>query len=552
MTINNLKKNSNYNAISFVFVLQFLFISCAQKSDKIEAPSFKTFKSSLAEKKNRKKSELDPNCKTKICQGLRQEFRYVIYVGKEIYCYWSEKIKETKTDFKSLSTQLENSINDQTSLTDYLVVLQHWAAAFHDGHVNVLPQDLEPIEIFSAPIRLEIFAPATDHEKVIVVKVNNISGVSVGDELLGVDGLPINEVLNVLEKKVSGSTARMRRYNAARKIVDALGTQMGNLSLEIQIKKSNGTVSNLSIFRNIELEEPTAQNSHTPFRPLLSYLPAVKILPGGIGYMRIDGFSGDKAMQELFSKALDRMKATKGLILDLRRNGGGDLSGDAILSRLTSKNIIRYKRSEKINNFILNSRPNNFFLNADSNGDFAAWRDLIVKPAEADKLYKAPVVSLISPYCFSACDTFVASLKSYKLATLIGEGTGGGTGTPLVFDLPISKFKFRYSVIRGKTPDGVDIEGLGTLPDLYKEPVVSDRMQEYKDSQIDYAVSVLNGKLSPIDEEVQDNLVEMDNSNQNPSSALVDVNNSNSSFIDMSPTRFEFKSLQQIQDLDEN
>ena len=138
----------------------------------------------------------DPNC-DHACQDRRTEFRYVAMSAKQIYCYWDLKKADTQTDFDALATSLESQITTQTSLSDYYLLLRQWASAFHDGHVNVMNKpDVTGMEIYTAPIRVEVLAPATDHEKVIVSQVNGAQGVAVGDEITAINGVPIHDALS--------------------------------------------------------------------------------------------------------------------------------------------------------------------------------------------------------------------------------------------------------------------------------------------------------------------------------------------------------------------
>lgn len=436
-----------------------------------------------------------PNC-GELCTKLRTEFRYVVYVGREIYCYWDQKKAETQLDYDALATTLERSITDSTSMSSYFRILRHWASSFHDGHVNVMTQeDMTGLEIYTAPIRIEVMAPATDHEKVIVVKVEGgTPGVSVGDQVLSVNGVPIHDALtDAVTVASSGSTERMRRLVAGRRLVDVLGVDRGSEPWVLSLSTSKGEVKTVSLMRSVEIH-PKPVSDRRAESAEASGVEQLKasVLQGSIGYLRVDGFSGSQD-EFLLDQVMDRLAGTKGLILDLRRNGGGDLSGDRILARLVKNEIVRYRRSERMSPFLLSSRPESFFVPFNPGALFADWHDLKVAPHDK-KHYSQPVVALISPYCFSACDTFSAALKDYQLATLMGEPTGGGTGTPLVFDLPISGLKFRYSVVRGQTPRGNPIEGVGTLPDLYLEPTVEDRIHQ-KDSQLLAAVEFLSSKM---------------------------------------------------------
>ena len=466
-----------------VFTTLVLLSACSQTTSKPGPLSFAAF----TEKEGA--SPLDPSCSGD-CVSKRKEFRYVVYVAKEIYCYWDEKRAETQTDFDALAKSLEQEITSETTSSQYFRILRRWAASFHDGHVNVmLGDDPTSLEIYSAPIRLQVLAPATDHEKVVVV--SGSGKISAGDEVSAINGKPTKEALDAAELLSSGSTSRMRRFFASRRLVDVVGSDLGAEGLTITVGTGGAGVTE-NIPRNIEIDVKPTDAAKTETESTGAELIKASLLPSGIGYLRIDGFSGSQD-EFLLGQAMDRLQNTRGLILDLRKNGGGDLSGNVIISRLAKAQVIRYKRSERMSPFIFASRPDTALLSWGPGSLFADWHDLFVSP---EKHYAGPVIALTSPNCFSACDTFASSLQANGLATIVGEGTGGGTGTPLVFELPVSGLHFRYSVIRGQTAKGLAMEGVGTLPDVVAEPVLSD-LAGKKDSQIEKAIDVLKAKLAP-------------------------------------------------------
>jgi C-terminal processing protease CtpA/Prc len=476
------------------------------------------------------------------CTKLRTEFRYLVYIGKEIYCYWDMKKAETRLDYDALATSLEKSITSETSQGDYYRTLRRWASAFHDGHVNVIAgDDQTALEIFTAPIRVEVLAPATDHEKVIIVKIDeNTRDVAVGDEILLVNGVPVAEALTrAAAESASGSTERMRRFSAGRRLVDVMGVEQGSEPLVLTLKSKKGRTRTVTLARNISVDARPGFTLNSPAKTGTENLSAM-ILPGSLGYLRIDGFSGSQD-EFLFDQLMDRLRGTKGLILDLRKNGGGDMSGDRILARLIDKEIVRYRRSERMSSFLFANRPETFFLEASSGSGFADWHDLKVRPLTSKK-YSQPVIALISPYCFSACDTFSAALKEYQLATFVGEPTGGGTGTPLVFELPISKFLFRYSVIRGVTSRGNSIEGAGTQPDIYLEPTIDDRINN-RDSQLNKAIEILAAKIG-----IPNPLSTPPASSEQSSSLSYPIWNQS---LEFSPTEAENEELRRIVSTDE-
>lgn len=430
----------------------------------------------------------------KDCQNLKTEFRYVVYVGKQIYCYWPEKSAETHINFDAYAKTLEKFITDATTPTLYYSLLRQWAASLHDGHVNVVPkEDQSEIEVYTSGIRLENLASGTDHEKIAVVGIDpslSGKGLKQGDEVVALDGVPVQHALNLAaEGSVSGSTRGMRRFAAVRRLVDGLGMGFGR-PIELEVLR-DGTTLRVQIPRTASLA-PQPDGPGAPDVPSTGVENfKATVLPGGLGYLKISAFLGTQSVF-LLNQAMRRLAHTRGLLIDLRNNGGGDQSGSAILAWLTEQKIARYRVSQKMDHFVLASRPSYFFLPWTPGAEFANWSPVSIVPGP--ERYMGPVVAIANPRCFSACDTFVSALKVHKLATIVGEPTGGGTGSPLIFDLPVSEHQFRYSVVRGLTANGDPIEGVGTIPDVVLEPTLADRATG-TDSQLARALEILMTKV---------------------------------------------------------
>jgi hypothetical protein len=441
------------------------------------------------------------------CQDLRQEFRYVVYVGKQIYCYWDQKQTETGIDYERLATELEAKITDQTTSSQYFTdVLQAWAASLHDGHVNVMAgDDLSSLEILHAEIRLRLLAPGTNHERVIVTASKN-PRIPVGAQITRVNGATVDEAITAAEARQSGSTRRMRRAGAARKLLDAIGMERALEPLQIEfllpaLRAQGRLVASAQVPRVLDLNLPprdagaaggggeanTGEN-----------LVQAQLLPGQIGYLKIDGFMGTR-LAEIFDLRMKQLKNAAALILDLRENGGGNQSGNRILRWLSKEKFVRYSASTRRSDFLLPNRPDLFKLGPDpADNRFWAWEPQEIEPTKEDEGTFAgkPVVALTSPSCFSACDTFASALQTNGLAVIVGEGTGGGTGSPEVFELPVSGLRFRYSVARGQNAKGAPLEGVGTLPDVTAEYAESDLGKDpISDSQTAKAIEVVLARL---------------------------------------------------------
>ena len=470
-----------------LFLMTILLFSCSKNEN--FNPSFEQFSTNLEIKETEECS--------KECIKFKKEFRYIIYVAEKMYCYWDEKQAEYNLDIKKQALELENKITDTTSATSYFLLLTKLAALFKDGHVNVfMKNDMSDLEFYQVDLRLEVLAPGTNHEKLIVSNVGSgITNLKIGTEITNIQGLPWKDYVNEAEKQVSGSTLQMRRKKIGNSIFSVLLEKEGPKSIKVEGLYNNVAVSE-TVTRNLSLYDGAPEENE----PIETGINLIKssILDNNIGYLRIDGFSGSK-LSALLEQTMDRLSGTSGLIIDVRKNGGGNPFENTILARLANKPIVRYFQRINTSDILQALRPNiliDYEIGAEK---LSKIRPRIVKPIEKEKQYNKPVLVLTSASCFSACDTFVSAIKENKLGTIMGETTGGGTGNPQHINLPYSEHTFRFSVAQGFTAVGKKIiEGIGTEPDVLLEPTVEERVQQ-KDKQLQTALEYLSNKLKNSD-----------------------------------------------------
>ena len=146
------------------------------------------------------------------------------------------------------------------------------------------------------------------------------------------------------------------------------------------------------------------------------------IIQNDIGYIAINSFGGKesdyKAIDGQLKNFLD--KNVKGLIIDIRGNGGGsDNYSRLIANRFTDQRRIysyyRYKAGPARN-------------------DFEPWNEKTIGPDGT--LFLKPIALLTNRNVFSSAEDFVLAMKSIPTVKMMGDTTGGGSGNPLVRHLP--------------------------------------------------------------------------------------------------------------------
>jgi hypothetical protein len=180
----------------------------------------------------------------------------------------------------------------------------------------------------------------------------------------------------------------------------------------------------------------------------------------------------------------------KNLILDLRSNGGGDVTMYVKLTRYLrntkfkvadtsyakAKNLAPYSRYIKQGFF---NNVGLFFLTKkqrDGNFHFGYWERHNYYPT-TENHFDGKVYVLINGPTFSASTLFCNAVKGQNNITLVGEETGGGwhgnSGIMIPdITLPITKLRMRLPLFKIVQYNHVAKDGRGVSPDIFIPPTV--------------------------------------------------------------------------------
>ena len=187
----------------------------------------------------------------------------------------------------------------------------------------------------------------------------------------------------------------------------------------------------------------TIELSMTPSRPIYGEWPMGRcdILDSDIGYLRIEQM--DDRLIDRINGCMDEFRDTRGLIVDVRGNGGGTRLPLIVLAGyLTGPdekpwvgNVGRYRTSDRFGRDHLDARymyraddsrwssdqrdviqdlAEDFEPEWDRAEGFSEWHYLVLGRTSSDEefFYDKPVVILSDANCFSATDIFLGVLRS--------------------------------------------------------------------------------------------------------------------------------------------
>ena len=332
-----------------------------------------------------------------------------------------------------------------TRTADYYRELIRFVALLQDGHSNVYPPDELSYRFWSRPgIRTERI-----EGRVLVTRLIDPSlaaqGLKIGDEVLTIDDVPVaRHAAESVAPYVSSSTPQdlaVRTYSYS------LLAGPADRPVKLGLQHAGG-------------------ERYTIVAPRAGYTPAAaapterfELRSDGIAVLEARQFSDARAAG-LLEANLDALAEAKGLIVDLRGNGGG--------SSNHGWEVLSYTSAAPIPTLASSYRESTAYGRA-SKREHAdiEWRKLPAEPYRSphERIFEGPVALLIDARTFSAAEDTAAAFRLMRRGIVVGTASGGSTGQPLLFDLP-GGGTARICVKRDTYPDGSHFVGVGVLPDI--------------------------------------------------------------------------------------
>jgi carboxyl-terminal processing protease len=394
--------------------------------------------------------------------------------------------------YKALIIQVQNTPDDYS----YYRLLQKFCASLHDGHTNIrMPPSINAL-LLTKMFGEYWFGTENIDGKAIVTHTlqARIKEIPIGSEVIEVNGLPVAQYLaDSVKPYISSSTDYVLEDEAIAGMLSGLT----GASYKIKLRRPDGSI--------LPLHLTHAPTKDTLYYPAIanSELLEVKWYDKDIAYVALNSFD-DPKIDAMFIFRLPELYKAKGLIIDLRNNGGGNTGiGTRILQYLTQDSIIQGSRSytrehrgafKAWGRFVtpkdtINNEWNTKVWNYNHDAVYYTFDYEPDTVHLAAKRLVVPTVLLIGHRTASAAEDFLISAANQKHMLKIGDRSFGSTGQPFLFDLP-GGGGARVCTKKDTYPDGKEFVGFGVAPDIFVKPGVKDFI-EHKDPALEKGLDYL-------------------------------------------------------------
>ena len=394
------------------------------------------------------------------------------------------------------------------STAEYYRLLQRFCALLEDGHTNIYPPDHVKALYDRPRVRLRA---VQDRAVVVDVGASLADDLPRGSEILAVDGIATAAYLqDEVFPYLSSSTDYILRDKGVERLLDG---PVGS-TVEVEIRTPEDRTGTLSLVRDSRANKE--EWAHTKARQWQRL--EFRWLEGGIAYVSLNSF-GEEDIVADFASHLPELENSRGLIIDIRRNGGGNSgNADAIVKHLTDEPFSggmwktrEHRAVDKAWGAMyaglspeelegeregMSAGSRKWFDRAVSTYNGTFWHEApprLIEPGEGDKI-QVPIAVLIDHRTGSAAEDFLIDLDSVQRAVFVGRRTFGSTGQPLLLDLP-GGGSARVCTKWNTYPDGREFVGYGISPHVYVELTVEDIISE-RDAALEKGIEVLRGQMA--------------------------------------------------------
>ena len=359
-----------------------------------------------------------------------------------------------------------------TTPSELGTLFQPFWEAWNIVHDEYVDQPVDDLALMQGAIRGMMDALGDDHSSYMDPKTYQDANDSLSGEYEGI-GAWVDTTADYLTiiSPIPGSPADKAGMQSGDKIIAIDGEDMTGIDAELVRQRVLGPAGSTVVLTVAREGESEPLDFSITRDKIVVKSATGEMLENGIGYVQITTF-GDKTTPELRA-ALEELMAQnpKGLVIDLRNNGGGYLQTSVeVASEFIGEGVVLYEQY----------------------GDGERINYQALKGGQATEI---PLIVLINEGTASASEIVAGAIQDYGRGKLVGVTSYGKGSVQNWVPLSNNQGAVRVTIAKWLTPNERTIHGEGLQPDVEVERTDEERRSDL-DPQLDKAIEVLLAELN--------------------------------------------------------
>lgn len=420
-----------------------------------------------------------------------QEVNYnFVYYNKVDHKKWD-------STYLSLIDEVQKTTNDY----EYYRLLKKFCALLKDGHTTIdFPNSVQSKLLKTMFGEYRILIENIDHRAIITqINPSKKDMLLVGSEIISINDYPTKEyIAKFVSPYISSSTSHILEDISTSEMLQGLeGAQY-----KLKIKKPDGKSFDLTVTHS-KCSETELYPSKEESMDLIDF----KWHENQIAYIALNSFENE-LIDSLFVGKLTELYKAKALIIDLRKNGGGNGDYGLDILKYLIPNDTVYGAKSRTRNHIATYKAWGEMTNPKDTATHPEYKKAYLNfigehyyefpntPRSLQTSHKRliiPTALLIGHYTASAAEDFLIYADKQPHFIKIGSPTFGSTGQPFHFYLPGGALA-RVCTKQDTYPDNSEFVGFGIKPDIELTSTLNDYLNR-KDPVLDKAIEYLKQKL---------------------------------------------------------
>jgi len=418
-------------------------------------------------------------------------FNKLEYIHPNLYAYTS------RDETYNLISNIKSQFIDSLTAIDFWIMVCPIVNNLKHGHTAITPknEDVNKYvnQLKSNDFKYIPFSIIIKDSSIFIHDIySNDTNIKPGQRVISINGVRSSEIIKKLIQYESGERTEYRLHYAGKRFIWNFSLFYPNSKYKIRYEANRNDYT--EVLNGID-EKETEKYYLKAFPKVNNY--RLKIIDENVACIQYNACIDYDNFKLFLDSTFTFLKQnnTKDLIIDIRKNGGGDTRlNSLLLTYLTNMSFYEYqKHIEKLTSDI---RASNEYYSQFKNDTIIERTTYLDHKANNPLLFQGNLYVLTGIETFSSGTELAMLIKDYKLGIIIGKETGGLPtcyGDVFNFELPNTKIDVRVSYKWSLRPSGID-DNRGVAPDIVLDPSIADIISN-KDIEMEYILKLVKDKI---------------------------------------------------------